>query len=66
MQDDFARAFVAYQEDRYLRTARVQLTSRFVGDYVYHPRGPAAEVRNQMLQNLTREDMAWLYDGIKA
>jgi len=66
VQDDFARAFVAYQEDRYLRTARVQLTSRFVGDYVYHPRGPAAEVRNQMLQNLTREDMAWLYDGIKA
>ena len=64
MRDDFARAFIAYQEERYLRTARVQLTSRFVGDYVYHPRGPAAEVRNQMLQNLTREDMAWLYDGI--
>jgi 3-hydroxybenzoate 6-monooxygenase len=61
--DDCAGAFVAYQEARYLRTARVQLTSRFVGDYVYHPRGPAAEVRNQMLKNLTREDMAWLYDG---
>ncbi len=63
-QGDFARAFVEYQEERYLRTARVQLTSRFIGDYIYHPRGPAAEVRNQMLQNLTREDMAWLYDGI--
>ena len=61
---DFPRAFLAYQEERYLRTARVQLTSRFVGDYVYHPRGPAAEVRNQMLKNLTREDMAWLYDGV--
>lgn len=61
---DFAGAFLAYQEERYLRTARVQLTSRFIGDYVYHPRGPAAEVRNQMLKNLTREDMAWLYDGI--
>lgn len=61
---DFARAAVAYQEERYLRTARVQLTSRFVGDYIYHPRGPAAEVRNQMLKNLTRESMAWLYDGI--
>lgn len=64
MPGEFARAFVAYQEERYLRTARVQLTSRFVGDYVYHPRGPAAEVRNQMLKNLTREDMAWLYDGV--
>ena len=61
---DFARAFLAYQEERYLRTARVQLTSRFIGDYVYHPRGPAAEVRNQMLRGLTRESMAWLYDGI--
>lgn len=61
---DFEKAFLAYQEERYLRTARVQLTSRFIGDYIYHPRGPSAEVRNQMLKNLTREDMAWLYDGI--
>ncbi|MFL5440365.1 MAG: 3-hydroxybenzoate 6-monooxygenase [Myxococcales bacterium] len=61
---DFARAALEYQEERYLRTARVQLTSRFVGDYVYHPRGPAAEVRNDMLRKLSPESMAWLYDGI--
>ncbi|MFL5433852.1 MAG: FAD-dependent monooxygenase, partial [Myxococcales bacterium] len=61
---DFARAALEYQEKRYLRTARVQLTSRFVGDYVYHPRGPAAEVRNDMLRKLSPESMAWLYDGI--
>ena len=61
---DFARAAALYQEARYLRTARVQLTSRFVGDYVYHPRGAAAEVRNQMLRNLSPESMAWLYEGI--
>jgi salicylate hydroxylase len=61
---DFPRAFAAYQEERYLRTARVQLTSRFVGDYVYHARGPAAEVRNQLLGNLSSESMAWLYGGI--
>jgi salicylate hydroxylase len=60
---DFPRAFVAYQEERYLRTARVQLTSRFVGDYVYHARGPAAEVRNQLLAGLSSESMAWLYGG---
>ena len=64
MDGDFARAAVAYQEERYLRTARVQLTSRFVGDYVYHPRGAAAEVRNDMLRRLSPESMAWLYDGI--
>jgi salicylate hydroxylase len=61
---DFARAAAAYQRERYLRTARVQLTSRFVGDYVYHPRGAAAEVRNDMLRRLSPESMAWLYDGI--
>jgi salicylate hydroxylase len=61
---DFARAALAYQQERYLRTARVQLTSRFVGDYVYHPRGAAAEVRNDMLRRLSPESMAWLYDGI--
>jgi hypothetical protein len=42
----------------------VQLTSRFVGDYVYHVSGAAAELRNQMLANLPRESMAWLYDGV--
>jgi salicylate hydroxylase len=61
---DVARAFVSYQQQRVLRTARVQLTSRFVGDYVYHVRGAAAELRNQMLANLPRESMAWLYDGV--
>jgi salicylate hydroxylase len=61
---DFARAALEYQEERYLRTARLQLTSRFAGDYVYHPHGPAAEVRNQMLRKLSPESMAWLYDGI--
>ncbi len=61
---DVAGAFIAYQKERALRTARVQLTSRFVGDYIYHVRGVAAELRNQMLANLTRENMAWLYDGV--
>ena len=62
--EDVARAFVNYQQQRVLRTARVQLTSRFVGDYVYHVRGAAAELRNQMLATLPRESMAWLYDGV--
>ena len=62
--DDLPAAFAAYQQERYLRTARVQLTSRFVGDYVYHAQGVTAELRNLMLKNLTRESMAWLYDGV--
>ncbi len=61
---DLPRAFREYEQERVVRTARVQLTSRFVGEYVYHPRGPAAEVRNQLLQTLSSESMAWLYGGI--
>ncbi len=62
--DDLPSAFVAYQNERYLRTARVQLTSRFVGDYVYHLGGVAAELRDQMLKTVSTENMAWLYEGV--
>src|SRR6187399_3319748 len=46
--DDIPAAFRAYAEQRYLRTARVQIMARVYGEF-YHARGPAAELRNQML-----------------
>ncbi len=50
-----------------LRTARVQIMARVYGDF-YHARGPAAELRNQMLGARTPEDsydgIAWLYGGM--
>jgi salicylate hydroxylase len=64
--DDIPAAFKAYNEKRYLRTARVQIMARVYGEF-YHARGPAAELRNAMLAGRTREQsydgMAWLYDG---
>jgi 3-hydroxybenzoate 6-monooxygenase len=62
---DYPRAFQAYQQTRYLRTARVQLTARFYGD-VYHAAGATRDLRNQMLTQSkgSLEGMAWLYDGI--
>ncbi len=64
---DFPEAFAAYQEGRYVRTARVQITSRLYGD-LYHASGVAAEVRNQTLGKLSvpelYDHLAWLYDGI--
>jgi salicylate hydroxylase len=64
--DDLPAAFRAYVQQRYLRTARVQIMARVYGDF-YHARGPAAELRNQMLSGRTREDsydgIAWLYGG---
>ena len=67
-EGDFASAFVRYQDRRYLRTGRVQLTARLYGE-VYHAAGAAREIRNQFLRERSpeqaRESMAWLYDGIE-
>ena len=40
--DDIETAFAAYQEARFQRTARVQVMSRMIGDYIYHPSGGMA------------------------
>jgi salicylate hydroxylase len=63
---DFAEAFQAYQKTRYLRTARVQTTARFLGD-LYHAAGPVRELRNAMFggpkSDNPHEMFAWLYGG---
>jgi 3-hydroxybenzoate 6-monooxygenase len=65
--NDIARAFLNYQADRYLRTARVQLTARFYGD-IYHAAGPTAELRQMMLSGRAPEQsyegVNWLYNGV--
>jgi salicylate hydroxylase len=64
--DDLPAAFHAYVQQRYLRTARVQIMARVYGDF-YHARGPAAELRNMMLGPRTPEEsyegISWLYGG---
>lgn len=66
MPDNLPAAFQAYVQQRYLRTARVQIMARVYGDF-YHARGPTAELRNQMLSPRTPEEsydgIAWLYGG---
>ena len=51
------------------RTARVQMGSRFIGDYVYHPALAKADVRNAVLRSFAPEDyfdrLAWLYGPIR-
>jgi salicylate hydroxylase len=63
---DIPGAFKAYEQQRYLRTGRVQLMARVYGEF-YHAAGVTAELRNQMLGGRTPEQaydsMAWLYDG---
>ena len=60
-------AFQAYQQARYLRTGRVQLTARFYGD-IYHAAGVQRELRNQMFQGGKESagfaGLKWMYEGI--
>jgi 2-polyprenyl-6-methoxyphenol hydroxylase-like FAD-dependent oxidoreductase len=65
---DIQKAFQKYQQARYLRTGRVQLTARFYGD-IYHASGVQRELRNQMFQSGTESagfaGLKWMYDGIE-
>lgn len=65
---DVPKAFQKYQQARYLRTGRVQLTARFYGD-IYHAAGVQRELRNQMFQSGTESagfaGLKWMYDGIE-
>ena len=64
---DVAQAFQKYQQARYLRTGRVQLTARFYG-HLYHAAGVQRELRNQMFQSGTESTgfagLKWMYEGI--
>jgi salicylate hydroxylase len=61
---DYAAAFAAYQQARYLRTGKVQIMARVYGEF-YHASGVAKELRNMMLGARSAEDamagMEWLY-----
>jgi salicylate hydroxylase len=60
-------ALEAYRAQRVLRTARVQLQLRAIGEHVYHPSGVHAQLRNAIMGTKTPadwyEDLAWLYGG---
>ncbi|VCU70182.1 3-hydroxybenzoate 6-hydroxylase 1 [Pigmentiphaga humi] len=63
--DDIPGAFLAYQQARYLRTSRTQLTARLYG-HAYHAAGATRDLRNAFLASRsagqTVESMAWMYD----
>ena len=65
---DLPKAFQKYQQARYLRTGRVQLTARFYGD-IYHAAGVQRELRNKMFQGGNESagfaGLKWMYDGIE-
>lgn len=62
---DIDTALKQYRDLRYLRTARVQLQSREIGEHVYHPGGAHASLRNAVMRTKSPTDwyetVAWLY-----
>jgi 3-hydroxybenzoate 6-monooxygenase len=65
--DDIDRSLRRYQAARLLRTARVQLQARALGDHVYHPSGVHAQLRNQLIRETSLEkfcdNLSWLYQS---
>ena len=65
---DYERAFAQYESERYVRTARLQLESRYMWD-IYHAEDIARDVMRQTLAGRAEEDvfrcLAWLYDGFR-
>ena len=63
--EDPESALLRYQSRRLLRTARVVLQSREVGDHVFHPEGAHAELRNQIMSAKSQDEwydiLDWLY-----
>jgi 3-hydroxybenzoate 6-monooxygenase len=65
--DDFTAAFRRFEALRLTRTARVQLESRAIWDWLLHAEGIARDVRNATAANWDEAQMfdclSWLYDG---
>ncbi len=62
---DIETALQNYRKRRYLRTSKVQLMSREIGQHIYHPAGAHAALRNQIMSSKTEADwcdtIEWLY-----
>jgi 2-polyprenyl-6-methoxyphenol hydroxylase-like FAD-dependent oxidoreductase len=65
--DTFESGLETYRARRVLRTTRVQLMSRAMGDHVYHPDGPHAALRNAIMSAKGQTEwyavLDWLYGG---
>jgi len=65
--DTVESGLAIYRDRRMLRTTRLQLLSRAMGDHVYHPAGPHAALRNAIMSAKSQAEwldtLEWLYGG---
>ena len=63
----YEASLLNYQNNRIIRTARVQLQSREIGRHVYHPDGAHALLRNKIMKSKSQDEwhdnIEWLYGG---
>jgi len=69
-EGDMLQGFRLYNEQRVLRTSRVQLQSREIGQHIYHPAGAHAALRDSIMRAKDAkawfEVLDWLYGGPRA
>ncbi|MDP4594019.1 MAG: FAD-dependent monooxygenase [Beijerinckiaceae bacterium] len=62
---DYAKAFARFEKERLLRTARVQLESRYMWNMLYHTGDLEAQVRNEAYRPRSDDEiykcLDWLY-----
>lgn len=65
--DDIDAALATYRHQRVPRTARLQVLSRLIGEFMYHPDGALALMRNAVMSAMTPAEyydrLTWLYGG---
>jgi 2-polyprenyl-6-methoxyphenol hydroxylase-like FAD-dependent oxidoreductase len=65
--DALEAGLASYRDRRVLRTTRLQLMSRAMGDHICHPAGPHAALRNAIMsaksQDQWLDTLEWLYGG---
>jgi salicylate hydroxylase len=70
LDGDFAAAFRRFEALRLTRTARVQLESRAIWDWLLHAEGVARDVRNATVADWDEphvlDCLSWLYAGAPA
>ena len=63
--DDLDKALTTYRDNRVVRTARIQIGSRQLGDNWFHVDGVHRKLRNEIMGTMTAEDyyyqLNWLY-----
>ncbi len=65
--ENIESALLKYNQMRAARTTRVQISSRLLGEHVYHPEGARADMRNAVMGAMSTEEyytrLEWLYGG---